>query len=171
MKKIWILLIPLLALSLACSRQKENSQKVNFPSSKYTESSISFSSLPIKKRAYVPIYSHIYHISGAKKLLLTATLSIRNTSSTDSIYIQNVSYFDSEGAPLKTYIAKTIAIKPMSAIELVVEDKEDKGGAGASFTVSYGYNNPKTKPLIQAVMIGTAGQQGISFVTQSVEVE
>ena len=171
MKQLWIALIPFLFINLAGCRQKESNEKVHFPSSKYVESKVNFRTLKIKKQAYVPIYSHIYHVSGAKKLLLAATLSIRNTSSTDSIFVENVKYFDSEGNLVKTYISKPIVIKPMSAIELVVEDKEDKGGAGASFIVTYGYNSPKTKPLIQAVMIGTAGQQGISFVTESVEVE
>jgi hypothetical protein len=46
-----------------------------------------------------------------------------------------------------------------------------QGGAGASFVIDWGSNSPKAKPLIQAVMIGTLSQQGISFITQGVVIE
>jgi len=171
MKNILIVPVAFLALASVSCTPKNGNEKTQFPSKEYVESNINFGTLKLIKRAYVPIYSHIYHISGEKSLQLTATLSIRNTSSSDSIYLKDVSYYSSEGTLLKRYLNKVVVVKPLSAIELVVEDRQDKGGAGASFTVDYGFNNPKVKPLIQAVMIGSAGQQGISFIAESVEVE
>lgn len=44
---------------------------------------------------YVPVYSHIFHWTGAREFHLTATLSIRNTSPTTLLRIREVDYFDS----------------------------------------------------------------------------
>ena len=38
-----------------------------------------------KAKSYLPIYSHIYHVHGERAFDLTATASIRNTSTTDVI--------------------------------------------------------------------------------------
>jgi len=129
-----------------------------------------FDSLNYVKRAYVPIYSHIYHGSKGGNILLTATLSIRNTSFKDTLFVRKIDYYDSHGNLIKNYINELILLKPMNALEFIVEEKEDKGGTGANFIVDYGYNSNTLKPLIQAVMIGTSGQQGISFLTQSIDI-
>lgn len=44
--------------------------------------------------------------------------------------------------------------------------KEDKGGAGASFIVEWGASKNANQMLFQSVMIGTTGQQGISFTSK-----
>jgi hypothetical protein len=45
---------------------------------------------PIQKAVYVPIYSDIYSRTRNYKVLLAATLSVRNTSKSDTLYVQNV---------------------------------------------------------------------------------
>jgi len=64
---------------------------------------------------------------------------------------------------LRSFTAKSILLKPLESIEYVIEDAEDKGGAGASFILEWGGNKNSNQMLIQSVMIGTTGQQGISF--------
>jgi len=49
---------------------------------------------------YVPAYSHVYYGDG--KNLLATTLSIRNTSLTDSISVTSVRYYDSKGKLVET---------------------------------------------------------------------
>ena len=72
---------------------------------------------------------------------------------------------------LKEYIDSTILLFPLESIEFIVDEKEITGGAGANFIVSWGANNYSDQLLIQTVMIGTEGQQGISFVTDSKNID
>lgn len=154
---------------ISCTEEREEKYK-DLTFSEYSETFIPYDSLEFKKRAYVPVYSHIYHGSKGANILLTATLSIRNTSFKDSLYVKRIDYFDSKGNLLKNYVDQLILLEPMHALEFIVEEKEDKGGTGANFVVDYGYDSPFINPLIQAVMIGTSGQQGISFLTQAIDI-
>ena len=154
----------LLALFLSCQNNaKETDKKINYPSHNYTYVNVDTAALKYKEIVYVPVYSDIYHLDGTKRFLLTATVSLRNISLKDSTYILNAVYNDSYGKILRSFVSKSILLKPLESIEFVIEDKEDKGGAGASFVVEWGGNRNTNQMLFQSVMIGTAGQQGISF--------
>lgn len=119
---------------------------------------------------YVPIYSDIYSETKHVKFLLTATLSIRNTSLKDSMYIQKIDYYDTFGHLVKQYLTKQLILKPMQSIEYVVEEEDVAGGAGANFVIYWGGNNPNIKPIFEGIMISTNGQQGISFSTQGLSI-
>ena len=120
---------------------------------------------------YVPIYSDIYHKSVYEKFLLTATLSIRNTSLTDSIFINDVDYYDTDGKKVRNYLSdKQLLLRPMQSIEYVIEEDDDVGGSGANFIINWGATTNKVKPIFQGVMISTHGQQGISFITEGVSI-
>jgi len=81
----------------------------------------------------------------------------------DSAYILNAVYNDSYGKQLRSFTTKSILLKPLESIEYVIEDAEDKGGAGASFIIEWGGSRYSNQMQIQSIMIGTTGQQGISF--------
>lgn len=146
-------------------------EELTMPSKNYNFVDILFDSLKMIQKVYVPIYSDIYHGSGLKRFLLTATLSIRNTSLYDTMYVQRVDYYNSEGDLNRNYLTRTILLKPLESVEFVVGDKEMHGGAGANFIVDWGTNSHKKLPVIQAVMIGTSEQQGISFLTEGIVIE
>ncbi len=114
---------------------------------------------------YVPVYSDIYVDEQNHKTLLSATLSIRNTSYTDSIFISKIDYFNTQGALVRNYLEKNISIPPMATINYVIEKDDDTGGSGANFIVELSSKNDKVKPLIQAVMIGQNGNKAFSFTT------
>lgn len=122
------------------------------------------------EEVYVPVYSDIYNFDETTRFLLTVTLSLRNTSTTDSLYISKVDYYDSRGDLLRNYLSGTIVLRPLESVDFVVENREQKGGTGANFLVNWGSIRPITHPVIQAVMIGTTSQQGISFVTEGVTI-
>jgi len=46
-------------------------------------------------KTYLPVYSKIYHIHDHKRFDLTITISIRNVSMTDSVYILKADYYNS----------------------------------------------------------------------------
>ena len=119
---------------------------------------------------YIPVYSDIYSESKNVRFNLTATLSIRNTSLFDSVYIENIHYYDSEGNLVREYLEKTLLLQPMQSIEYVIEENDTIGGTGANFIVNWGANRSDIKPMFQGVMISTHGQQGISFLTDGISI-
>ncbi len=166
----WALLFALTSLLSNCE-EPPPSERMHLPSKNYHTAPVEVDSLAKHQKVYVPIYSDIYHMSGERRFLLTATLSIRNASLQDTMYVRSVDYHDSSGTLSRQYLNKTIALHPLESVEFVVENEEDQGGAGANFIVHWGTNSSALKAVIQGVMIGTASQQGISFVTEGVVVE
>ncbi|MBN2213700.1 MAG: DUF3124 domain-containing protein [Bacteroidales bacterium] len=119
----------------------------------------------------MPIYSDIYHIDGHRRFLLTSTLSIRSTTQKDSLFVFNIDCYDSKGNLLCVYIDSALILRPLESLEFVVEYDEKQGGAGANFIVNWGSYTDVSNPCIQAVMISTHGQQGVSFVTDGINLE
>lgn len=163
-------IIALIIIGLwSCTQQPQ--QEVHLPSKNYHYVDLDVDTLTHSQQVYVPVYSDIYHSSDARRFLLTATLSVRNTSLRDTMYIAEVDYYDSQGNLNRKYLKQTIFLHPLESVEFVVEYKEDKGGAGANFIVHWGTDSAVLRSVIQSVMIGTASQQGISFVTEGVVIE
>lgn len=123
------------------------------------------------EKVYIPIYSDIYYVDSKHTLSLTATLSIRNTSFRDSVYVFSIDYYNSHGEKVRRYNDATLLLKPMESVEFVVEDRDDSGGVGANFVVEWGAKAGAQRPYFQGVMIGTAGQQGISFTTEGIVIQ
>ena len=114
---------------------------------------------------YVPAYSHVYHQDG-RPHLLTITLSLRNTSLEHPIVVTAVRYFDTQGAEVKSYLDKPLRVGPLATKSFLVERDDTSGGSGASFLVEWVATQPVTEPIVEAVMIDTSSQQGISFVSR-----
>jgi len=111
---------------------------------------------------YVPAYSHVYHQDG-KPHLLTVTLSVRNTSRQQAIVLSSVRYYDTSGKELKSYLESSLEISALETVEFLVEREDFTGGSGANFLVEWTANQSVSEPIIEAIMIDTSGQQGISF--------
>lgn len=111
---------------------------------------------------YVPAYSHIYHGDG-NPYLLTITLSVRNTSMDDEIVVKSVRYYDTKGKEVKSYLEKPVRLSALGTTEVVIERDDATGGSGANFLVEWFAEQPVTEPIIEALMIDTNLQQGISF--------
>jgi len=167
MKKTFFAILALLTL-FSCTSEK---LKGNRRHSDFHVANINRSELHIQKKVYVPIYSDIYYVDSHHTFSLTATLSIRNTSFNDSIYIFSIDYYNSAGKMVRRFNDATLMVKPMESVEFVVENKDDTGGVGANFVVDWGARNGSQPPFIQGVMIGTTGQQGISFTTEGIEIQ
>lgn len=121
---------------------------------------------------YVPIYSDIYINQQNQNNLLAATLSIRNTSYNDSLFISKIDYFNTEGSLVRSYIKNPISLPPMGTINYVIEKDDDTGGSGANFIVELSATKRKIKPLIQAIMIGeNGGNQSFAFSTDGYSIK
>lgn len=115
---------------------------------------------------YVPVYSHVYSSNEPRPFPLAATLSVRNTDPDHTIVVASVRYYDSDGHQVRDYLARPVELAPMASTEFFVSERDVTGGFGANFLVEWVAPEPVSDPLVEAVMIGTARTQGISFVGQ-----
>ena len=164
--KILHLLALLLLLATACLEPRspnQNSQGQDL----LVEAQVMQSTPPLRFRdtVYVSIYSDIYSESKESKFNLTATLSIRNTSLSDSLFIDDIDYYNSAGQLVRRYLDRPIFLSPMQSIEYVIEEGDTAGGTGANFLVRWGSTTGDIQPIFEGIMISTYGQQGISFRT------
>ncbi len=116
---------------------------------------------------YVPVYSHIFFRDEEREFDLTATLSIRNTSTTEPIRIRKVDFFDSEGTLLRAHLDEPRLIGPLASTYVIIEEGTQSGGVGANFIVEWDGDRPAAPPLVEAIMISTANTQGLSFTSQA----
>lgn len=122
-------------------------------------------------RIYVPIYSDIYVDAQNQNNLLSATLSIRNTSAEDTLFISKLEYYNTAGQLVRNYLDTNniVAIPEMGTINYVIEREDKSGGSGANFIIE-SYANSSMEPIFQAIMIGEYANKGFSFLTNGHEV-
>ncbi len=115
---------------------------------------------------YVPVYSHIYYSVDKKQLPMATTLSIRNTDPKHSITLRDIDYFDSEGAILQSYLEQPMVLGPLASTAFFVDSTDARGGAGANFVVNWDAEEEVFEPVVEAVMVGTAGHGRLAFTSQ-----
>ena len=115
---------------------------------------------------YVPIYSHIYSGDRERPVLLAATVSIRNTDQRHQITITAVDYYDSNGKLIKNFLDQPLPLPGMASTRYVIAESDRSGGSGANFIVKWTAQGKVVPPIIEAVMISTKMQQGISFISR-----
>ncbi|MBK5244534.1 MAG: DUF3124 domain-containing protein [Eubacteriaceae bacterium] len=168
MKNIIKIIFIILLLS-SCQGEKENKidKSTDFESRKTEITNLNDL---VQGKSYLPVYSHIYHRYENRTFDLTITISIRNITLTDPIYILKADYFNTNGDNIRQYIQKPIYLKPMETVEIIIAEDDNEGGSGANFVFEWAVKNDKNPPLFEAVMISTNGQQGLSFSTRGVQI-
>ncbi|MBW4462303.1 MAG: DUF3124 domain-containing protein [Nodosilinea sp. WJT8-NPBG4] len=114
---------------------------------------------------YVPVYSEIFDSEADRTFQLTVTLSLRNSDRRQPIILTTLDYYNSGGDRIVTYLDAPIQLGPLASIEVVVDRTNVAGGVGANFIVDWQSAAPVSAPVVEAVMISTASQQGLSFVS------
>lgn len=114
---------------------------------------------------YVPVYSYIYTVDRNRTWELTATLSTRNTDLVHPIILSSVKYFDSSGTLIRNYLEQPVELGPLAATDFVIDQRDTSGGVGSAFIVEWVAQATVSAPVIEAVMINTVGNQGLSFVS------
>ncbi len=114
---------------------------------------------------YVPVYSHIYHHNRQENFELAITLSIRNTDLTNPMVVTSVRYYNSDGKLVKQYLERPIQIDALASTDFFINRNDTSGGLGANFIVEWVAQTEISEPVVEAVMIGTDFQQGISFIS------
>jgi len=165
MKKMLPLFVLIAAFSCTTPNPNTNAKGENELKSLEVDESIKGEEMSFKDIVYVPIYSDIYFDANHQNNLLSATLSIRNTSFKDTIFVSKIEYFNTSGDLVRKYIDNTIGIPAMGTVNYVVERDDNSGGSGANFIIEMSARSAEIRPLVQAIMIGDNGNKGFSFAT------
>jgi len=162
----WVLF--LVGLIFSCDEEKEIS---SYHNNHWEDHYVSGKTLGQKSdslqtgKTYLSIYSHIYSFSMEKSQSLTAMVSLRNVSETDTIYISKADYYGTEGRLIRHYFKKTIYLKPLETVEIVIDEIDNHGGSGANFIFEWTTKTTTPEPLFEAIMTSLRGSQGLSFTT------
>ncbi len=149
----------------SCSEKKEYSSVDPINWEKRTLKSNPGDSLEVGT-TYLSVYSQIYSRSEHSTHDLTVTVSMRNTSPEDSVYLLKANYYNTNGKLIRTYFDKPIFLLPMETVEIVIDEKDQEGGTGANFIFDWKTKEKTDEPLFEAIMISTSNSQGLSFTTQ-----
>lgn len=120
---------------------------------------------------YVPVYSNVY--SGPRKnpFHLATMLSIRNVDLSASFKVTSIDYYDNDGRLIRRYVNSPLIVGPLGTHHVYLEEKDTRGGFGANFIVRWVSDKTINTPIIECVMIGATGGQGISFISPGQEIK
>lgn len=114
---------------------------------------------------YVPVYSQVQFGDRRVPFHLAVTLVVRNTDLSHSIELISAAYHDSAGKKVRDYIKSPVKIGALASVDFFLKESDVSGGPSPTFIVRWRSSDRVTAPVIEALMIGTARQQGISFVS------
>ena len=160
----YLILLSYLALLSTCSVEKP-------PESTWPNRRVDLPTDSLEAgHSYLSIYSKIFSDTEHRTHSLTATVSIRNISQYDTVYLTRADYYDTNGKLIRTYLEHPNYVAPLETVEIVISEKDDTGGSGANFLFDWAIHPGTPEPLFEGIMISTIGSQGLSFTTQGVRV-
>jgi hypothetical protein len=116
---------------------------------------------------YAPVYSHVYFGHEKRHFNLACTLSIRNVDTRWPITLTTVDYHNTEGDLVRSFLDSSRTLAPLATVDYYIQERDTSGGSGANFIIRWGSATAVDPPIVEAVMIGVADGQGISFVSPS----
>ncbi len=66
---------------------------------------------------------------------------------------------------VRQYVERPIQLDALASTDFVVDRNDTSGGSGANFIVEWVAKTEISEPIVEAVMIGSALQQGISWIS------
>lgn len=119
----------------------------------------------ISQTIYVPSYSHAITKEGRSEPL-ASTLFVHNVDPEQDISITGIDYHDENGRPLKKFLQSPITLPPFGSTRALVPIGSFLEGNSANFIVTWSATNPSLPPLVETVMMGGSGTQGISLTSR-----
>ncbi len=112
----------------------------------------------------VPSYTSVYYNQRGHTFELANSLYLRNLDQTQAITIQRLEYRDSDGKLVRRLIDRPLTLPPLASWHMLLPHV-GKGEKGTGLVLlDWRARAPAQPPLVQCVVIGAVGQQGISFV-------
>ncbi len=114
---------------------------------------------------YVPSYSRVFTQDGRSEPL-ASTLVVHNISLQSEIKVERVDYYDRTGQLLETLLNEPVQLMPFGSMNALVPIGSVGDGIGANFVVTWSAEVPVQPPIVEAIMVGGSGTQGISFTSR-----
>ena len=114
---------------------------------------------------YVPAYSQIFHGANRDSLDLAVTLTVHNTDLDNTIVLQSVRYYDTDGEFVRDYVDTPMEVSALATIGFFVPENDLSGGWGANFIVEWVAETPVHEPIVEAVMVSTRSTLGVSMIS------
>lgn len=130
--------------------------------------SISQEALTKGQSVYLPVYSTIYFGDKKNEFNLTVTVNIRNTNTNNSIKIESIKYYSTDGKLISKFTGSAFKLDPLQSYQVVIKESDTSAGIGGHFIIRWSADKKVNRPVIESVMIGTKQQQGISFMCEGV---
>lgn len=111
---------------------------------------------------YIPANSELY-IMDDRRIDLAVNLVIHNTDLEHSIFLTSVRYYDSQGQLIRDYLSEPRELTPLASTDFFVAGSVDSGGIGTNFIVEWVAEEPVFEPVVEAIMLNTSNNQGISL--------
>lgn len=121
------------------------------------------------QEVYVPLDSVVVTPSGTL-VPLTSTLTLRNTSDRDPLYVRSVELFDETGKRVRRITRETFEIAPSAQVRFLAQAKDPKPKEVSTkmkkrdepplshFVVEWGSRSGASEPLIETVMVDDRGR-------------
>lgn len=121
---------------------------------------------------YLPIYSHVWHgeldsRGGPAKVLVSISVSIRNTDPAKPIRLISAQYYDTDGKKLREYVTSPRTIPPMGTFELFIPRSDDSGGSGANFVIVWKSDALASPPIVEGFHANLPTGRSIAFTTSA----
>jgi len=111
---------------------------------------------------YIPSYSNI--ISGPQRIVLRANLMIHNADPHQALELERVDHYDTNGKMVEAYLQQPVQLPPLAAMRIVIKTpRPGDEGTGANFIVQWRASHKVVEPLVECIMVGTAGTHSYSF--------
>ncbi len=116
---------------------------------------------------YLPLVSHVYLGAKNRPFELTKTFTFRNRDRKKAVTLTSIEYYNGEGKNLGKLLKSPRVLKPLASFQVPVKSpqKGEKKEGAPCLIVRWKADKAAAPPLVQCIMIGATGQQGISFST------
>lgn len=125
------------------------------------------SALPARasfEKIFMAAFSHVLTPQGGSQPL-ASTMVVHNVDPAIEITVSTADYLDQNGNPVKSFLKTPIKLAPRASHAFLVKVNEQPAGFSARFVLEWSADEQALSPILQGVMIGGAGTQGISFTT------
>ncbi len=114
------------------------------------------------QQIYLPIHGRVSAEDG-RPIRLAVNVAVRNTDETRPILVTLLRHRDADGKTVRDYLRAPARLAPKATLDILLRDT-DAGAPAASVLVEWAADRPVAPPIVEAIMVGTAGSQGVSFI-------
>ena len=119
---------------------------------------------------YAPLYQEAVIDHRGRRLDLAATVYVRNLSRKHALTVESVTMVDGNGKPGARCVEGRKRLGPLATLRLLSPRCPTETGEPC-ILLRWSAPQPVPPPLVEVIMMGTAGQQGISLTSRGVPLE